>query len=175
MFSLLRNTGGFHLEAANECRTRLQGAGIDVAEWSDIDRGSDWGSIPTMSSPDSPGSVGRLSHQHHWRHSSTLRSLPGWGKLTKLQHDLKEVPWPASLSSLPQSLLPLVLTRSVFGCCSFVAFGASFPCRLQLAGVASHLTLVAHHRGACAHAGFLGRRGFPPESCAARICREAGA
>ena len=47
--------------------------------------GSDWGSIPTMSSPDSPGLVSRLSRQHQWRkHSSTLRSLPGWGKLTKL-------------------------------------------------------------------------------------------
>ena len=32
-----------------------------------------------------------------------------------------------------------------------------------------------HHRGASAHAGVLGRRGFPLESCAARICREAGA
>ena len=32
-----------------------------------------------------------------------------------------------------------------------------------------------HHRGACAHAGVPGRRGFPLESCAARICRKAGA
>ena len=33
----------------------------------------------------------------------------------------------------------------------------------------------SHHRGACARAGVLGRRGFPLVSCAARICREAGA
>ena len=32
-----------------------------------------------------------------------------------------------------------------------------------------------HHGGACATAGVLGRRGYPLESCAARICREAGA
>ena len=51
---------------------------------------------------------------------------------------------PASHSSLPQSLLQLGLTRNAFGSCSFVAFGASFPCRLQLAGVASHLTLVGN-------------------------------
>ena len=31
-----------------------------------------------------------------------------------------------------------------------------------------------HHRGACAHAGVLGWRGFPLESWAERICREAG-
>ena len=39
MLSLLRSTGGFHLEAANECRTRLQGAGVDAPEWGDIDIG----------------------------------------------------------------------------------------------------------------------------------------
>ena len=32
-----------------------------------------------------------------------------------------------------------------------------------------------HHRAACARAGVLGRRGFAPESAAARICREGGA
>ena len=32
-----------------------------------------------------------------------------------------------------------------------------------------------HHRAACPHAGVLGRRGFPLESAAARVCREAGA
>ena len=32
-----------------------------------------------------------------------------------------------------------------------------------------------HHRAACGRTGVLGRRGFPLESMAARICREAGA
>ena len=31
------------------------------------------------------------------------------------------------------------------------------------------------YRAACPHAGVLGRRGVPPESAAARVCREAGA
>ena len=31
-----------------------------------------------------------------------------------------------------------------------------------------------HHRAACGRAGVLGRRGFPLESTAARVCREAG-
>ena len=31
-----------------------------------------------------------------------------------------------------------------------------------------------HHRAACSRTGLLGRRGFPLESAAARICREAG-
>ena len=85
--------------------------------------------------------------------------------------DLREAPWRASRSSLPQSLLPLVLTRSVFGCCSFVAFGAIFPC-LPLAGVANHLILVAITgefvltQGSWAAVGFLWRVALP-------ICREA--
>ena len=37
------------------------------------------------------------------------------------------------------------------------------------------LDSLGHHRAACAVAGVLGRRGFPLESAAARVCREAGA
>ena len=36
------------------------------------------------------------------------------------------------------------------------------------------LDSLGHHRSACPVAGVLGRRGFPLESAAARICREAG-
>ena len=32
-----------------------------------------------------------------------------------------------------------------------------------------------HHRAACVTSGVLGRRGHPLESCASRVCREAGA
>ena len=45
-------------------------------------------------------------------------------------------------------------------------------CQLPLSSATCR---CGHHRGACANAGVLGRRGFPLESCAARICREAGA
>ena len=37
------------------------------------------------------------------------------------------------------------------------------------------LDAIGHHRAACSRAGILGRRGFAPESAAARIRREAGA
>ena len=36
------------------------------------------------------------------------------------------------------------------------------------------LGVLGHHRSACAVVGTLGRRGFPLENAAARICREAG-
>ena len=37
------------------------------------------------------------------------------------------------------------------------------------------LDVHGHHRAACAVVGVLVRRGFPVESAAARVCREAGA
>ena len=37
------------------------------------------------------------------------------------------------------------------------------------------LDVRGHHRAACAVVGVLGRRGYPLESAAARVCREAGA
>ena len=36
------------------------------------------------------------------------------------------------------------------------------------------LDVFGHHRSACAVVGTLGRRGFPLENAAARVCREAG-
>ena len=36
------------------------------------------------------------------------------------------------------------------------------------------LDVLGHHRSVCAVVGTLGRRGFPLENAAARICREAG-
>ena len=59
--------------------------------------------------------------------------------------------------------------------CALVAPALVFSCRPLSAGVASHLTLVAITGPACATAGVLGRRGNPLESCAARVCGEAGA
>ena len=59
-------------------------------------------------------------------------------------------------------------------CCSSDASGALYPCPRQVAGVAVHSIPSGHHRAACPHAGVLGRRGFPLESAAARVCREAG-
>ena len=49
-----------------------------------------------------------------------------------------------------------------------------FPLSSAAAGVASHSILVAT-TGEFAPPRVLGRRGYPLESCAARICREAGA
>ena len=38
LVSLSRGVGGFHLEAANECRDRLVVVGVDAPEWGDVAR-----------------------------------------------------------------------------------------------------------------------------------------
>ena len=59
----------------------------------------------------------------------------------------------------------------VFLC--FVAFGA-VPLSSHSCRCGRLLDARGHHRAACGRALVLGRRGFPLESAAARVCREAG-
>ena len=59
------------------------------------------------------------------------------------------------------------------GFCSCVVFGApSLSAHFCRCG--RPLDVRGHHRSACGRAGVLGRRGFPLESAAVRLCREAG-
>ena len=97
-----------------------------------------------------------------------------WTPHTGLWCDHREAPWRASRSSRHLSRPRPSSTLRVSGSSFCVASGASSLCVLQFR-CGQPLDSRGHHRGACAHAGVLGRRGFPLESCAARICREAGA
>ena len=91
--------------------------------------GSDRGSIPMMSSPDSPGSVGRFS-----RHTPMEEAFFNTAISPRSQR--------GPMASIPFFTAPVsVATRFDPQC--FRVFGAIFPCRLQLAGVASHLEVVA--------------------------------
>ena len=158
------------MEAAKECRTHIQGVGV---ERGDIDRGQRPGFHPDDEFPTFPriGWQAFASTPMEEAFFNTVISprLGPTGQALVRSHR-------GPTASIPFFTAPVyVLTRfdlqcfvlrlvsicSAFGCCSCVAFGASFPCRLQLAGVASHLTPRGHHRGAC---GVLGRRGFPLES-----------
>ena len=49
------------------------------------------------------------------------------------------------------------------------------PLSKRICGCGHPLDPYGHHRAACGRTGALGRRGFPLESAAARICREGGA
>ena len=117
----------------------------------------------------------------------------GWQKLTaeSLQLDFREN---VLMPSLPVEKRALLRSQSgPFSSTRFVAFpttkATTFdpqPFRvLMLRRVHLPLPLsirnwrpldsLGHHHAACAVAGVLGRRGFPLESAAARVCWEAGA
>ena len=130
---------------ANECRTRLQGAGVDAPEWNDSDRGQRPGFHPD----DEFTRFSRFGWQAFastpWRkRSSTLRLL------TKLWCDIKEVPWPASHSSLLQSLLQLVLTRSVL---LFRRLWCQLPLSSATCRCGQPLDSRGHHRSLCQRRG----------------------
>ena len=86
----------------------------------------------------------------------------------------QRAPWRASRSSRHLSRLRPGSTLRVSG-----SLLRCLWCQLPLCSATCRcgqpLDSRCHHWGACAHAGVLRRRGFPLESCAARICREAGA
>ena len=82
--------------------------------------------------------------------------------------------WPSGFSSLrcfpplagspslvPNSSAPSFSVASTFPSTRYCRCGRPFDC-------------LGHHRAACSVAGILGKRGFPLENAAARVCREAG-
>ena len=138
--------------------------------------GSVQGLTQMTSFPEFHASGGSPSLLQQWRAlSSGVQCGQGWDPLNKRLPFHNRGPWLGFHSTVPRRQRRLVWTRSVFASFSCTASGARSPSRPPSAGVASHLTPGGHHRAACATSGVLGRRGFPWESCAVRICREAGA
>ena len=175
MLSLLRSTGGFHLEAANECRTRLQGAGI-VPEWGDIDRGQRPGFHPDDEFPRFP-KIGWQAFASTPMEEAffNIAISPRLGQTDQALARSQRGP----MASIPFFTAPVSVATRFDPQCFRVLLLRRLWCHLPLSSATCRcgqpLDSRGHHRGACAHAGVLGRRGFPLESCAARICREAGA
>ena len=141
VLSLSHGRGGFHFEGAAECRDRLVAAGIDILEWSDVDRGQRPDFHPDDKFPSFSSSPSR---QHRWRKcSSTTRCGPVWSPPNKHWFDRSGARWLESHSAVLPSHPLRVLILSVSGSSSCYASGARFPSRLLSAGVANHLTLVA--------------------------------
>ena len=158
--SFSRGVGGFHLEAATECRDRLDAASVG-AMWIE---GSGEGSTQMTSSP-------RFHAGWQSVTSSTVEDTFScsavWPRLGPTEQALVlSQHWPMAwipLHCFPTSSASRLDPRSVFASSTCVASGVRFSFRPLAAGVASHL--------ACATSGVLGRRGSPLERCDARICR----
>ena len=176
LVSLSQGRGGFHLEAAHESRDRLWRAGVAAPEWGDVDRGQRPGSHPDDEFP-------RFSHMGWQSFASTeieevFFDTTVWPRLDPTHRALVRSQR-GPMASIP-FFTPPVSTASRFETQSFrVLLLRHLWCQLPLCSATCRcgqpLDSRGHLRGACAHAGVLGRRGFPLESCAARICKEAGA
>ena len=164
------------IQAVLSCERTLRDSGFDAPNWEDLAEGA-------------------RPHQDESQEEEPNQPRHGWQKVASMHLESKFISdalWP-TLSAQERALM-----RSQCGPLSSVAFTA-FPTsrltrfdsqpfwvlllrrlhlRLPLSARACQcgrpLDAFGHHRSACATSGVLGRRGFPLESAAARVCREAG-
>ena len=131
-----------------------------------------------------PGHVKRKSEPGWWQHEATeavlihLLETSVRPRLTLAEQTLfrsqggpmSDVPF----TSFPTSLFSR-FDSSVFWVLLQRRLWLPFPPSTHKCRCARLLDVRGHHRAACAVVGVLGRRGFPVESAAARVFREAGA
>ena len=151
--------------------TRLQGAGIDVPEWGDIDRGQRPGFHPD-------DEFSRFTSIGWLAFASTPEEAFFNCDLSQTDQALARSQR-GPMASIPFFTAPVSVATRFDPQCFRMLLLRRLWCQLPLSSATCRcgqpLDTRGHHRGACANAGVLGRRGFPLESCAARICREAGA
>ena len=140
LLSLSQGRGGFHLEAAGERRNRLMNA-ADAPEWSDVDRGQRPGYHPDDEFP-------RFSRMG-WQSSTEVEEV-FFGTASILFH----TPTVSATSGFDPQCFRVHLLRRLW-------------CQLPLSSATCRygqpLDSRGHHRGACATARILGRRGYPLE------------
>ena len=169
LVSLSQGGGGFHLEAAHESRDCLLRADVAVPEWGDVNRGQRPGSHQDDEFP-------RFSRMGWQSFAATeieevFFDTTVWPRLDPTHRALVQSQR-GPMASIP-FFTPPVSTASRFDPQSFrVLLLRRLWCQFPLCSATCRSR--GHHRGACAHAGVLGRRGLPLESCAARICRRQG-
>ena len=148
---------------ANECRDRLVAAGVDAPEWGDVARGQRPGFHPDDEFP----RISRIGWQSFA--SSTMEGTffqsAVWPRLGPTEQALAPFTARACSPTSPASRLDpqcfrILLLRRLW--CPLPLSSAFCRC-------GQPLDSRGHHRAACATSGVLGRRGFPLESCAARI------
>ena len=165
------------LGSACRAATTLDGVdGFEVPSWSAVAAGQ---RPPIMEVEDREPGVPRQG----WQHAAAIR----------IESSFRTEILMPRMSPVEQALL-----RSQSGPCAGVAFSVCpsspltrigsalfrvplqrrlhlpLPLSQRICGCGRPLDPFGHHRAACSMTGSLGRRGFPLESAAARVCREAG-
>ena len=154
--------GGFHVGGLAACEEQLRREGFEAPGWRDLAHGL------------RPGAQQEAER--------TVGVAPGWQHEATdavLIHFLKTSVRPR-LTLVEQALLRRAITisrfeSSVFRVLLLRGLWLPLPPSTRKCRCGRLLAVHGHHRAACAVVGVLGRRGFPVESAAARVCREAGA
>ena len=160
----------------NECRDRLVAAGVDAPEWGDVVRGQRPGFDPDDEFP----TISRFGWQSFASSAveGTFFRSAVWPRLGLTEQALARSQQ-GPMAGIPFHCSPTSPASRLDPQCFRVLLLRRLWCPLLLSSTfcrcCQPLDSRGHHRAACATSGVLGRRGFPLESCAARICREAGA
>ena len=174
--ALQRGDGGFHMGEAASCRERLMERGFDCPEWGDVARGLQPGQV-SLDDP-LPGVARR-----GWQRGAAQHIEDQFRTDVMSQLELHEQALFRSQSG-PLAGVPFICTPKspetrfepqLFRVLLLRRLWCPLPLCVASCRCGRPLDPCGHHRAACPHAGVLGRRGFPLESAAARVCREAGA
>ena len=176
VLSLSRGLGGFHLEGAFESRALLLRAGIDAPEWGDVDRGQrprcrPDDEFPGFSRQGWQNFASSQMEEAFFQHNVVPRLEPTEQALVQSQRGL--------MAGIPFFCPPVSCASRFDVQCFRVLLLRRLWCPLPLSSAICRcgqpLDPRGYHRAACVTSGVLGRRGYPLESCAALVCREAGA
>ena len=138
--------------------------------------GNGQGSTRMTNSPRFHASCGNSLPPRQWKTpTSAAQCGQGWDPLNKHSSAHSKGRWLGFHAIAPRPLQLRGWIRIVSTSSSCAACGVASPFRPHADGVARPTDSRGHHRAPCATSCLLGCRGYPLESCAARICREAGA
>ena len=173
--ALDENSVSHSIEAINICTGRLEDAGFVAPSWVQLVSGEVQApDVVDEEDPNQPrkgwqATVSRVVETQFWdgllptlsnRDATLLRSQGG--PLASIPFTV--FPTDRSCRIDPQPFRVLLLRR----------LRLQLPLTARSCVCGRLLDNLGHHRSACSVAGILGRRGYPLETAAARICREAG-
>ena len=164
---------GSNLQAAATCRERLVDVGFDAPEWGDVARGQRPGRSPENRDPTEP----RFGWQCLASADVERTFLQGvvWPELSPADRALLRSQC-GPFAGIPFTCSPVVvesrLEPQIFRVLLLRRLWCPLPLSAHFCRCGRPLDVRGHHRSACGRAGVLGRRGFPLESAAARVCRE---
>ena len=166
---------GCSIQTLLRCTNILRDAGMEVPTWTDVAAGR----VEGESREDDPCQP-RVGWQKQAAQSVEVKFFEEevW---PSLQEDERAMVWSRTGPMASTPLISFPVDRNTrfdsqpFRLLVLRRLCLPLPLSFRRCQCGRPVDVLGHHRAACGEAGVLGRRGWPLESVAARICREAGA